>query len=480
MSHHETIRHTLSDAPRLNSSEDVREIGLREPARTNPARLAAVRATGLLDSDVEEIFDRLTRIAVRLLGVPAAFISLVDADRDFYKSACGFGEPLASVRELRGPTFCHFTVQRTEPLVIPDTAADPLYRDVPTVKTLGVAAYVGVPLIIDGQAVGAFCTIDTKPRAWRADEVELLVTLAASAQREMELRGAVAAARADKAELEQAFAELERSNHLLQQQAVELEMQAEELHVTTAHLEERTEAAEVANKSKMSFLSMMSHELRTPLNAIGGYSELISMGLRGPVTPDTVEYLARIQRASSHLQNLIGDILEFTHLDAGHISYEIEDVRVRSILGEAAELIAPQVAERGIAFRLENQVVSRDGSLPSVRADRKKLRQILVNLLTNAIKFTPAGGTITMSADPNDHSVQVHVTDTGRGIPAQDLERIFEPFVQLARDSTPSQTQGVGLGLAISRQLARGMAGDLSVASNAGAGSRFTLTLPAT
>lgn len=474
---HDTVQSTHAKLLRLNTLDD-RAIGLRDAARSSPARLAAVHATGLLDSDVEEVFDRLTRLAVRLLGVPAAFISLVDADRDFYKSACGFGEPLASVREVTGPTFCHFTVQRTEPLVIPDTAADPLYRDVPTVKTLGVAAYVGVPLIIAGQTVGAFCTIDTHPRAWTTDEVEVLVELGASAQREMELRGAVKSAHADKAVLERAYAELESSNRQLQQQAVELEMQAEELQVTTAHLEERTEAAEVANKSKMAFLSMMSHELRTPLNAIGGYSELIAMGLRGPVTPETVDYLARIQRASSHLQNLIGDILEFTHLDAGHISYDIADVRVRGILGEAAELVAPQVAERGITFRLENEVTSSDGTLSAVRADRKKLRQILVNLLTNAVKFTPKGGTITLDAHANDHSVQMHVTDTGRGIPTQELSRIFEPFVQLERDSTPAQVQGVGLGLAISRQLARGMAGDLTVASTTGAGSRFTLTLP--
>ncbi|WP_345785207.1 GAF domain-containing protein [Roseisolibacter sp. H3M3-2] len=98
--------------------------------------------------------------------MPAAFVSLVDADRDFYKSACGFGEPLASARALTGLTFCHYTVARTTPLVIPDTAADPVYRDVPTVRTLGVAAYVGVPLLVGGQAVGAFCAIDVRPRAW--------------------------------------------------------------------------------------------------------------------------------------------------------------------------------------------------------------------------------------------------------------------------------------------------------------------------
>ncbi len=163
---------------------------------TDPARLAAVRATGLLDTEAEGVFDRLTRLAVRLVGVPAAFISLVDEHRDFYKSACGFGEPLASARELAGPTFCHYAAQATEPLVIADTAAHPVYRDVPTVRSLGVAAYVGVPLVVQGQVIGSFCATDARPHAWTADEIEVLTELAASAQREIELRGALRTAEA--------------------------------------------------------------------------------------------------------------------------------------------------------------------------------------------------------------------------------------------------------------------------------------------
>jgi PAS domain S-box-containing protein len=164
----------------------------------DPARLAAVRETGLLDAPPEEPFDRLTRLAVRLLRVPATFLSLVDEERDFYLAATGFGEPLASTRELAGRTFCHFSVAGASPdrpLVIPDTRADPLYRDVPTVESLSVAAYVGVPLVVDGQAIGSFCAIDTQPRGWTPEEVEVLRELAASAQREIELRRALERAR---------------------------------------------------------------------------------------------------------------------------------------------------------------------------------------------------------------------------------------------------------------------------------------------
>jgi PAS domain S-box-containing protein len=186
----------MTDAPRRDPSHlDPASL---DAAVHDPARLAAVRETELLDTPPEPAFDRLTRLAVRLLGVPATFLSLVDEDRDFYKASTGFGEPLASARELAGRTFCHFSIAGAtpeRPLVIPDTRADAAYRRVPTVDSLGVAAYVGVPLVIDGQAIGSFCAIDMVPRAWTRDEVDVLTELAASAQREIELRRALARAR---------------------------------------------------------------------------------------------------------------------------------------------------------------------------------------------------------------------------------------------------------------------------------------------
>lgn len=155
----------------------------------DPRRLESVRATGLLDTPPEEAFDAQTRIAARLMGVPATFISLVDADRDFYKSCFGFAEPLSITRELHGRTFCHYALVSEGPLVIDDTLANPVFRDVPTVTSLGVRAYLGVPMRTrEGFAVGSFCAIDFAPRAWSAEDVELLTTLAAAAMREVELR----------------------------------------------------------------------------------------------------------------------------------------------------------------------------------------------------------------------------------------------------------------------------------------------------
>lgn len=205
----------MPSEPRRDSSSPVYVPATAPPpdpdaAVRDPDRLAAVRETGLLDAAPEAPFDRLTRMAVRLLNVPATFLALVDEDRDFYLASTGFGEPLATARELAGRTFCHFTVAGAtpeHPLVIPDTRADPTYSAVPTIDKLGVAAYVGVPLVVEGHPIGSFCAIDTAPRPWTDAEVEVLRELAASAQREIELRRALARTRHTAEELERAIRE---------------------------------------------------------------------------------------------------------------------------------------------------------------------------------------------------------------------------------------------------------------------------------
>jgi signal transduction histidine kinase len=232
------------------------------------------------------------------------------------------------------------------------------------------------------------------------------------------------------------------------------------------------EAADRANQAKTDFLASMSHELRTPLNAIAGYAELIELGVHGPVTEEQREAIRRIQRSQRHLLGLIDDVLNFAKLEVGQVEYDLAEVRVDAALDLLESLVGPQLLAKALRFE-------RDRCPPdlTVRADGDKLQQILVNLLSNAIKFTSSGGSVTISCSERDGKVDIAVRDTGIGIPADQLEAIFAPFVQVDRRLN-SPHEGAGLGLSISRDLARGMGGDITVESAVGAGSVFTVTLP--
>jgi PAS domain S-box-containing protein len=240
--------------------------------------------------------------------------------------------------------------------------------------------------------------------------------------------------------------------------------QAEEIEV-------RRREADVANRTKTDFLAAMSHELRTPLNAIAGYVQLLMLGVRGPLTDEQRSDLGRIQRSQQHLLSLINDILNFSRLEAGAVTYDLQPVPMTAVLDVAASMITPQVGTKGIVFALEPCPPTL-----MVLADASKLEQILLNLLSNAVKFTQPGGHVSMRCEVVGDQVLAHVEDDGPGIPADRLDVIFEPFVQLDR-TFGNPREGTGLGLAISRDLARGMQGDLTVTSTLGEGSRFTVSL---
>jgi PAS domain S-box-containing protein len=249
-------------------------------------------------------------------------------------------------------------------------------------------------------------------------------------------------------------------------------------------------AAEVAARAKSDFLATMSHELRTPINAVTGYAQLLELGMAGPVTDAQRDYLDRVLTSSRHLLGLVDDVLDLARLESGRMLVEQLPGSAAAVAGGALALVASQAAARGV--RLVEPPPEHDAIFVG---DEHRVRQILVNLLTNAVKFTPSGGTIDLEIMPEaepgrdeigEHAplagpgpwVTVRVRDTGIGIPPDQLDAIFEPFVQLGRSLTSSH-EGTGLGLAISRDLARGMDGDLAAESTPGEGSIFTLRLPA-
>ncbi|MEP7065914.1 MAG: HAMP domain-containing sensor histidine kinase [Gemmatimonadota bacterium] len=239
--------------------------------------------------------------------------------------------------------------------------------------------------------------------------------------------------------------------------------------------------AEDANRGKGEFLTMMSHELRTPLNAIRGYTQLLELGVRGPVTEEQRLDLARIRRNEEHLLGIIADILDFASVERGQYKYEIAPVALREVVQGASSAVQSMAASKGVrlvqlGWLAEDGSTQEQGEPPYVLADAQKLRQALINLLANAIKFGYPGSEVTIAVQPHHGEVQVTVADSGRGIPADRLPHIFDPFTQV--DTALTRTnEGVGLGLAVSRQMIRGMGSDIRVESTLGVGSRFSILL---
>jgi signal transduction histidine kinase/CheY-like chemotaxis protein len=380
-------------------------------------RLAAVRASGLLDTPPEPVFDRLTEMVRKILHVPVALVSLVDVDRQFFKSASGLPPPLTECRQTPlSHSFCQHVAYSGEPLVVVDARCNPIVCENSAVAELGVVAYLGVPLrAVGGEAIGSLCAIDIQPRQWTAEDFEVLTTLASAAMAEITLRAQM--------------------------------------------------------QSKDRFLAVLSHELRTPLTPV-----LMSLtSLESTELPDLVREDLHMMRRNIELEiRLIDDLLDLSRVASGKLALSFQPVDLHEAIGHVCGICRPQLQEKAIRLQFES-----DAALGQVSADPARLQQVLWNVLKNAIKFTPQGGEIRIVTQPVGlQRVRIEIRDSGMGIRPELLTRIFDAFEQ-GDSRTTLRFGGMGLGLAISKALVEMHQGNIwAQSAGEGSGSTFVIELP--
>ena len=399
----------------------------------DPERLEALKSTGLLDSAPEVAFDRFTRLVGKILNVPVALVSLVDKDRQFFKSYIGLPEPWASKRETPlSHSFCQHVVATTEPLIVADAREHPQLRNNLAVRDLGVVAYLGIPLTSpEQQTLGSFCAIDTKPRQWVKRDIEILTELADSVMTEIEIRILARQLRIN-------FLELRN-----------LEIQRDEL------------------------VHMLVHDLRNPLQLLTGNLELLEMSLGE--TNLQREYLTVSRNSLQTLTRMIREILEVRKAEAGRLELQLSNVEPRTIIDAALQQVklAAQAAEIHLTLEAKS-------ALSTIRLDAEKIVRVLINMLDNAIQHTPVRGQVTVSVRnvEAENAVIFAVADSGEGIPREAFTTIFDKFTQA--EIRRFRGTSNGLGLTFCKKVVEQHGGKIWVESELGRGAVFYCKLPRT
>ena len=400
----------------------------RHPA-DEERRLAALYRYEVLDSAPEVTFDRVVDIIAAIFDVPMAMITLVDRERSWYKARRGMPVP-----ELdRSDNMCDTVIQQDGIFVITDTQRAPHDLVLPLLK-VGMRFYAGAPLRThDGVNIGTVCAVGDRPREVSEHERRILLNLAAIVIDELELRLAA-----------RKMAEADAALHRLNQQL------------------------EAASRNKSEFLANMSHELRTPLNGILGASELLGRGLFGPLTDKQREYVGDIHQSGAHLLSLIEEILDLARIEAGQLTLDQGPLDVSQVMESCFAVV------RGSADRKPVKLILVPLATPLlVWADERRIKQVVCNLLSNALKFTPADGRVMFNARREGDEVVFVIADEGPGVPPEFHERIFEQFFRIVDDR-----DGTGLGLPLAKRLVELHGGRIWLESRVGQGSRFCFTIP--
>ncbi len=413
-------------------------IEARQPANER-ARQSALDDYNILDTGPEEAFDDLTQIASRVCGTPIALVSLVDKERQWFKSKVG----IEAAETPRRIAFCsHAILEPNQILIVPDPHHDPRFVDNPLVTAEPkIRFYAGAPLVNpDGQALGTLCVIDREPRSLDAHQLETLRALARQVIGQMELRKKCMELRELAGGLEQNKRELERRN------------------------------AEIN-----SFYHTLAHELKTPLAAAREFVAIVMDQIAGPVTADQREYLETARTCCDQIKSHIDDLLDMTRLETGKLALEQRHGSISQTIALALAATRSSAEQKEIVIR--ERIAA---NLPPVWADERRIAQVLSNLLGNAIKFTPSGGEIVVSARlaADGAFVRVDVFDNGVGIEAHHRERIFDRLYQV-RDDDATIKGGLGIGLSLCREIVKLHGGAIMVDSEPGRGSTFSFTVPA-
>ena len=384
-------------------------------------RLAALRRYDILDTLPEQVYDDLTSLAARLCGTPIALVSLVDAERQWFKSRFG----LEPVETDRAYSFCAHAIVAGEMFVVPDARQDDRFSGNPLVTSApDIRFYAGAPLLSsDGHALGTLCVIDRRPRRLKDQDLELLRALGRMVMSQIELR---------------------------------------------LHIAERREI----ERAKSDFVAIVSHELRTPLTSIRGSLGLIEGGVAGEVSPKVSQMVGIARANADRLIRLVNDMLDLSKIEAG-------GVELRVVPLDPGELLDAALAEiRGMAegARVRLDLALENGGAACL-GDRDRILQVLNNLLSNAIKVTPPEGAVEASVGPEDGRVRFRVRDQGPGVPETEVHRIFDKFRQV--DPSGRDRSGTGLGLPICKAIVEEHQGIIGVRSEIGRGSTFWFDLPA-
>jgi signal transduction histidine kinase len=391
-------------------------------------RLAELYRYALLDTPVEQAFEDLTALAAHILDVPISLVSLVDRDRQWFKSRRG----LSAAQTARDVSFCGHAVASKDVLVVSNAFEDERFADNPLVTDEPrVVFYVGVPLITStGYALGTICGIDHEPREVSREQLDLVSGLARQAMNQIELR-----------------LQLKRSDDLLRRR-------------------------EEIERQKDAFISLVNHELRTPLTSIHGSLRLMHAGMAGELGERAQKLVAVAERNAKRLTVLISDLLDLDRVRLGEMTLNLTDVDVATLIERCLENNRPFADEEGVALVSEAVVAEQ-----TLVADPDRLLQVLDNLISNAIKYSPAGESVVVGATVTSDCARLTVRDVGPGVPEAFRDRIFERFAQ--SDVTPrSKKPGSGLGLAIAKAFVLLHDGSLYYEANEPTGARFVVELP--